>query len=71
MKGEMSYKSESQKARKLELSSNLIQGFLGIAFMTIWLILSVQQDHFLLNEIIPAYIIITALLFMRALDSKH
>ena len=56
---------------KIKISKNLLQGFLGIAFMTMWLILSVNNDQLLLGEIIPAYIIITALLFMRALDESN
>ena len=63
--------NDSSLNMRFKITKNLVQGFLGIALMTIWLILSVQQDQFLLGEIIPAYIIITALLFMKALDTKR
>jgi hypothetical protein len=67
IEGKARYKEKVQ----FRITKNLVMGFLGIGFMTLWLILSIQNDYLLLGEIIPAYIIITALLFMRALDNSN
>ncbi|NNF35850.1 MAG: hypothetical protein HKN68_17215 [Saprospiraceae bacterium] len=64
-------KNQLNEKSEFRLSKNMVMGFLGIAFMTLWLILSIHNEQLLLGEIIPAYIIITALLFMRALDNSN